>query len=68
MLLLSSKVGEKIIIGTGEDATVVTVCKVNTMSNGEFDVKLGFDALKHISIDRSSVRKRKELDIKNNGD
>lgn len=53
MLSLSFKVGQSVYIG---DNIVVKVRDVDLTTG---DVKLGFDAPKHISIDRESVRKRR---------
>lgn len=56
MLLLTRRIGESVIIG--DDITVTVVeCKGR-------QVKLGIDAPKHISVDRTEVRKKKLEDLK----
>lgn len=52
MLVLTRKVGERIVIG---DSVVVTVVEVQ----GE-KIRLGIDAPRDIAVDRQEVREKKE--------
>jgi carbon storage regulator len=50
MLILSRKIGQKIVIGEGQDAVTVCVTSIDRDT-----VKLGFDAPKSIRVDRMEV-------------
>lgn len=54
MLVLTGKTGDNILIGNAADEVTVTVLEVNGNQ-----VRLGFDAPMHISIDREKIRQRK---------
>lgn len=56
MLVLDRKVDQDIIIGSGNDEVVVSVVSVIALPNGKHSVRLGFDAGRHITIDRKEVR------------
>jgi len=58
MLVLTRRVGEKIIIGRGEDQIVI---RINEMIGNQ--IKIAIDAPKHISVDREEIYKSK---LKNN--
>lgn len=54
MLILTRKVGEKIVINNANDAVVVTVLE----SKGN-QVRIGVEAPHHIEVDREEIRQRK---------
>jgi carbon storage regulator len=59
MLVLTRKIGEKLILNNGEIEVTVLDTK-----NGQ--VKIGVNAPKHVSVDREEIfqaKKRKELGI-----
>ncbi len=58
MLLLKRKVGQSVLIGTGPDTVRVTVVTMN-VEGGTQAMRLGFDAPRHIAIDREEVRVEK---------
>lgn len=66
MLTLNRKEGQAVYIG--EDVVVV-VKRIIPLADGRFDVKLGFDAPLHVTIDREEVRERriKNMDRAFNG-
>lgn len=57
MLILSRKIGQKIVIG--EDIEVV----ISDIVNGQ--VKVGISAPKSIAVDRDEVRQKKNADLIN---
>lgn len=59
MLVLSRKVGEKIVIGNGNGIVVLTVLGINWDGNA---IKLGFEADKTIPIHRKEVVDRMQAD------
>jgi len=57
MLVLSRNIGSSVIVGDGQDAVKVTVIDTNG-----YQVKLGFEAPRHIAVDREEIREAKEKD------
>lgn len=57
MLILSRKIGQKIVIG--EDIEVI----ISDIVNGQ--VKVGISAPKSIAVDRDEVRQKKNADLIN---
>ncbi len=56
-LVLTSSIGEQIVVGTGADIVLIEVVAMDTGK-----VRLCFDAAKHIQIDRVEVRLQREAD------
>jgi len=54
MLTLYRRRGEKIIIGEGENMITITYLGMD-----DDRIKLGFDAPRHISVDREEIRLKK---------
>ena len=54
MLTLYRKKGERVIVGHGENEIVITY-----LDSEDDRIKLGFEAQKHVSIDREEIRLRK---------
>jgi carbon storage regulator len=52
MLVLTRKKGEKIVIGTGPDAIVLTLVDIRGPR-----IRLGFEAPKHVAIARDEIYK-----------
>lgn len=59
MLVLDRKVDQEIVIGSGNDEVIVSIVSVVTLPNGKHSVRLGFDAGRHITIDRKEVREQR---------
>ena len=59
MLNLNRRIGQSIMVGEGQQEVKVVVNRVVPLLSGGYDVELGFDAPRHISIDRSEVRDRR---------
>lgn len=55
MLVLSRKVDEDIIIGTGPDKVVIKVCEIIRPDK----VRLGIEAPANVVVDRREIRERK---------
>lgn len=53
--MFARKQGEKIVIGTGPDAIVITL-----VSHDNGRARIGIDAPKHVQIDRAEVREQKD--------
>lgn len=58
MLVLSRKIGEKIVIGHN---ITVTITEIRGSK-----VRLGIEAPRHVSIDRSEIHLRREQDAQTN--
>ena len=56
MLVLTRKLNQRIVIGSGPNAVTVTVCRVNT----DGSVRLGVIAPTEIPVDREEIRFAKE--------
>lgn len=56
MLVLTRRIGEKVVIGSNVSVTVVS-CAGN-------QVRLGIDAPEEIAVDREEVRERKCADVR----
>lgn len=67
MLLLDRKVGQSVYVGNDVEV-VVTVA--NVLPDGTVEVTLGFNAPRHINIDRKELRERRMLNMEKafNGD
>ena len=63
MLVLNAKKHNKIIVGEGANATTVMLCDVVQNADGTFTAKLGFDAPRHICIDRENVRNQRRSKV-----
>ena len=55
MLVLSRKLGEKIIIGEGADAVKLVVVSIDRGV-----IRLGVEAPKHVRVDREEVRQQRD--------
>lgn len=62
MLILDVKPGKQVVIGAGENEVTITVIDYQEGEYPQF--RLGFDAPRHIPIDRKEVRNKKVANIK----
>ena len=59
MLILTTKIGNRICIGAGDEMVKVSVYGLKQL-DGELQIDLAFEAPDHIPIDRQNVRDAKE--------
>lgn len=59
MLILKLKKGKRVFVGAGQDQVIVSVHNVEIRTDGTVDIQLGFNADKHVPIDREKVRDQK---------
>jgi len=55
-LTLNRKEGQSIYVGNDVKVTIISISQ---LPSGEFDVRLGCDGPRHVSIDREEVRDRR---------
>lgn len=61
MLILDVKPGKQVVIGVGENQVTLTVLDDQNSDYPQF--RLGFDAPRHIPIDRKEVRDKKVANV-----